>query len=56
MKKFDRDLQLSDLRAVLTLIDAGMVTRAAERMGMSQSALSYKLDRLRRQFGEMVEL
>lgn len=50
MKKFDRDLQLSDLRAVLALIDAGTVTRAAERMGMSQSALSYKLDRLRRQF------
>ncbi len=52
MNKFDRDLQLSDLRAVLTLIEAGTVTRAAERMGMSQSALSYKLDRLRRQFGD----
>ncbi len=52
MKKFDRDLQLSDLRAVLALMDAGTVTRAAERMGMSQSALSYKLERMRRQFGD----
>ncbi len=52
MKKIDRDLQLSDLRAVLALIEAGTVTRAAERMGMSQSALSYKLERMRQQFGD----
>lgn len=52
MKNFDTDLQLSDLRAVLTLLEAGTVTRAAERMGMSQSALSYKIERLRRQFGD----
>jgi DNA-binding transcriptional LysR family regulator len=52
MKKIDRDLQLSDLRAVLALMEAGTVTRAAERMGMSQSALSYKLERMRRQFGD----
>lgn len=52
MNKFDNELQLSDLRAVLALIEAGTVTRAAERMGMSQSALSYKLERMRRQFGD----
>lgn len=52
MNTFDRDLQLSDLRAVLALIEAGTVTRAAERMGMSQSALSYKLERLRQQFND----
>jgi DNA-binding transcriptional LysR family regulator len=52
MKNIDNDLQLSDLRAVLTLLDAGTVTRAAERMGMSQSALSYKIERLRQQFGD----
>lgn len=52
MKKSDRDLQLSDLRAVLALIDAGTVTRAAETIGMSQSALSYKLERMRKQFGD----
>lgn len=52
MKKSDGDLQLSDLRALLTLIELGTVTRAAERLGMSQSVLSYRLDRMRRQFAD----
>lgn len=52
MKKNDRDLQLSDLRAVLAVAEIGTVTRASERLGLSQSALSYKLEKLRRHFND----
>ena len=44
--------QLSDLKTVLAILEAGTVTRAAEHMGMSQSALSYQLDRMRSRFGD----
>ena len=44
--------QLADLRAVLALLQDGTVTRAAQRLGLSQSALSYQLERMRRRFGD----
>jgi DNA-binding transcriptional LysR family regulator len=52
MKKSDRDLQLSDFRALLAVIELGTVTRAAQQLGMSQSVLSYKLERMRKHFGD----
>lgn len=55
MKKSDReatDLQLSDLRALLALIECGTVTQAAVQLGLSQSVLSYKLERMRRLFAD----
>lgn len=53
MKKFD-DLepQLSDLKTVLAVLKDGTVTRAAQSLGVSQSALSYQLDRMRRRFSD----
>ena len=44
--------QLADLRAVLALLQDGTVTRAAQRLGLSQSALSYQLERMRKRFGD----
>ncbi|MES2536909.1 MAG: LysR family transcriptional regulator [Pseudomonadota bacterium] len=52
MKKSDKDLQLSDFRALLAVIELGTVTRAAQRLDMSQSVLSYKLERMRKHFGD----
>jgi DNA-binding transcriptional LysR family regulator len=43
---------LADLRAVIALMDHGTVTRAAQTLGTSQSALSYHLDRMRKRFGD----
>ena len=43
---------LSDLKAVLTLLEEENVTRAAQRLGMSQPALSYQLDRMRDRFSD----
>jgi len=42
--------QVADLKAVLALLQLGTVTRAAQRLGVSQSALSYQLERMRRRF------
>ncbi|MES2260353.1 MAG: LysR family transcriptional regulator [Pseudomonadota bacterium] len=51
MKEFNsRELQLSDLTTVLALLKDGTVTRAAQSLGVSQSALSYQLDRMRTRF------
>jgi DNA-binding transcriptional LysR family regulator len=44
--------QLSDLKVVLTLIEDSTVTRAAERLGVTQSALSYQLERMRKRFAD----
>ena len=53
MKTLDADLpQLLDLRVVLALIDCGTVTKAAERLGVTQSALSYQVERMRKRFGD----
>lgn len=51
MKYFDsREPQLADLRAVLAVVQDGTVTRAAQTLGVTQSALSYTIDRMRRRF------
>lgn len=53
MKEFDdHQPQLSDLKTVLMLLKDGTVTRAAQSLGMSQSALSYQLDRMRSRFAD----
>ncbi len=53
MKTLDADLpQLSDLRVVLALIEDGTVTKAAVRLGVTQSALSYQVERMRKRFGD----
>ncbi|AZG09321.1 LysR family transcriptional regulator [Pigmentiphaga sp. H8] len=48
----NQDPQIADLRAVLALIEDGTVTRAAQRLGLTQSALSYHLDRMRKRFAD----
>lgn len=53
MNKFDNSKpELADLKAVLALREHGTVTRAAQALGTSQSALSYQLDRMRKRFGD----
>jgi len=53
MNKFDsRAPQVADLRAALALIHERTVTRAAQRLGLTQSALSYQLERMRKRFGD----
>ncbi len=53
MNKFDnRQPELADLKAVMALIEHGTVTRAAQALGTTQSALSYQLDRMRKRFGD----
>jgi DNA-binding transcriptional LysR family regulator len=53
MKKFDsRAPQVADLRAVLALLHERTVTRASQRLGLTQSALSYQLERMRRRFAD----
>jgi DNA-binding transcriptional LysR family regulator len=46
------DLELAALRCLTVLIDERNVTRAAERLGMSQPAVSHALARLRRHFSD----
>ena len=53
MNKFDNhEPALADLKAVMALMEHGTVTRAAQTLGTSQSALSYQLDRMRKRFGD----
>ena len=53
MNKLDnRQPELADLKAVMALIEHGTVTRAAQALGTTQSALSYQLDRMRKRFGD----
>jgi DNA-binding transcriptional LysR family regulator len=46
------DLELAALRCLTVLIDERNVTRAAERLGLSQPAASHALARLRRRFSD----
>lgn len=48
----NQEPQFADLKAVLTLLQDGTVTRAAQRLGLTQSALSYQLDRMRKRFAD----
>ena len=53
MNRFDnQEPELADLKAVMALMEHGTVTRAAQTLGTSQSALSYQLDRMRKRFGD----
>ncbi|MEO6017358.1 MAG: LysR family transcriptional regulator [Polaromonas sp.] len=53
MNKIDTALpELSDLRTILALMEHGTVTRAAQELGTTQSALSYQLERMRGRFGD----
>src|SRR5688572_14840688 len=54
MNKLDSQAtpQISDLKAVLALLQDATVTRAAQRLGVTQSALSYQLERMRKRFGD----
>lgn len=54
MKEFDRSVQLADLRALTALMREGTVTAAAAALGLTQSALSYQLDRMRKVFGDQL--
>jgi DNA-binding transcriptional LysR family regulator len=57
MKQFDTRFdghvpQIADLKAVLALLQDSTVTRAAQRLGITQSALSYQLERMRKRFAD----
>jgi DNA-binding transcriptional LysR family regulator len=52
MRMLHHDLSLSDLGALEALLEEKHVTRAAERIGLSQSAMSRTLARLRRIFAD----
>lgn len=53
MKLLDKSSpQFADLQAILTIIQEGTITRAARRLGTTQSALSYHLDRMRKRFDD----
>jgi len=55
MNEFDqRTIQLGDLRALMAVLRDGTVTRAAQSLGLTQSALSYQLERMRRTFGDQL--
>ncbi len=49
---FMNELDIHSLRCLTTLIGERSVTRAAERLGLSQPAVSHTLARLRRYFGD----
>lgn len=53
MKLLDKSSpQLADLQAILAIVDEGTITRAAQRLGTTQSALSYHLERMRKRFDD----
>jgi DNA-binding transcriptional LysR family regulator len=53
MRESDRGApQISDLTAVLALRQDATVSRAAQRLGVTQSALSYQLERMRKRFAD----
>lgn len=53
MSKFDwSDLDANLLRLLVTVVEAGSVTGAAQRLGVTQSAVSHLLDKLREIVGD----
>lgn len=53
MKSSDgRGLQLGDLQMLLAVLRDGTLTRAAHSLGVTQSALSYQLEGMRRRFAD----
>lgn len=53
MNKFDwSDLDAQGLRLLVTVLEAGSVTGAAQRLGVTQSAVSHGLDKLRAIVGD----
>lgn len=48
----DRRIDLNLLQVLEAIHDEGGVTRAAERLNLSQSAISHSLARLRLMFGD----
>lgn len=44
-------LSIDALRALLCVIDTGSMTRAAQQLNLSQSAVSWKIKRLEEQLG-----
>lgn len=53
MNSFDeQDIRFSDMKVMIALLEERTVTRAAERLGVTQSALSYTLDRMRKRFSD----
>ncbi|MEI7681776.1 MAG: LysR family transcriptional regulator, partial [Betaproteobacteria bacterium] len=48
MSKFDwSDLDVKLLRLLVTVVQTGSITRAAQQLGVTQSAVSHLLDKLR---------
>lgn len=54
MNDFDKSIQLSDLRALMAMLREGTVTAAAQSLGLTQSALSYQIERMRQKFGDQL--
>lgn len=54
MNEFDKSIQLSDLRALMAVLREGTVTSAAQSLGLTQSALSYQLERMRKKLGDQL--
>ena len=48
----DHDLRWSDMKVVVAVLEDGTVTQAARRLGVTQSALSYTLERMRQRFAD----
>lgn len=48
----EADIELQHLRCLIVLVEMGSATQAAQRLGMSQPAVSHMLQRLRRTFGD----
>lgn len=52
MEEFDDRIDSHALRVLVTVLQAGSFTAAAQRLGINQSTVSYTIGRLRRIFGD----